>query len=339
MNRSVLQRTIALIAPALVWMASASAQTDPVLTQYFQAPTFLNPAAAGGTDYMRLRFGSRLQWVGIDGAPTDFIISADSPFKLFNRRFGAGLTMFQESIGLYSTLNFSGQVAITQPLNKKKPKRGFITAAVQVGYLNQKFKGSEVFIPDDDDYHEGTDESIPTSDVAGDALDLGVGLWYAHPRFAVGLSCTHVNAPTVKMKSESSGGSSGATTGEQYYEFKFSPTLYFTAESNIPIKNTLFEVLPSLLLRSDFNRVQADITARLRWKKFLTAGFGYRTQDAVSVMLQAEYKGFTIAYSYDYATSAIMRASSGSHEIWAGYSLKLDFSDKNRNRHKSIRLM
>ncbi|MDE5960083.1 MAG: PorP/SprF family type IX secretion system membrane protein [Muribaculaceae bacterium] len=317
---------------------AASAQTEPVLTQYFQAPTFFNPAAAGGTDYMRLRFGSRMQWVGIDGAPSDFIITADSPFKIFNRRFGAGLTMFQESIGLYSTLNLGAQVALTQPLSKKKPKRGFITAAVQVGYINQKFKGSEVFIPDDDDFHESTDESIPTSDVAGDALDISVGLQYTHPRFSAGLSCTHINAPAVKMKSESSTGSTGSP-GEQYYEFKFSRTLYFTAESNIPIKNTLFEVLPSLLLRSDFNRVQADITARLRWKKFLTAGIGYRTQDAVSVMLQADYKGFTIAYSYDYATSAIMRASSGSHEIWAGYSLKLDFSEKNRNRHKSIRLM
>ncbi|MDE7389041.1 MAG: type IX secretion system membrane protein PorP/SprF, partial [Muribaculaceae bacterium] len=111
------------------------------------------------------------------------------------------------------------------------------------------------------------------------------------------------------------------------------------AQSNIPIKNTLFEVIPSMLLRSDFRSVQADVTARLRWKKFLTAGFGYRTQDAVSVILQAEYKGFTLAYSYDYATTAIMRVSSGSHEIWAGYSLKLDLGEKNRNRHKSIRLM
>ena len=111
------------------------------------------------------------------------------------------------------------------------------------------------------------------------------------------------------------------------------------AGSNVPIKNTLFEGVPSLMLRSDFNRVQADVTARLRWKKFLGVGVGYRTEDAVSVLLEAEFKGITIAYSYDYATSAIMRASSGSHEVWLGYSLKLDFSEKNRNRHKSIRIM
>ncbi len=34
-----------------------------------------------------------------------------------------------------------------------------------------------------------------------------------------------------------------------------------------------------------------------------------------------------------------MRASSGSHEVWVGYSLKLNFGEKKRNRHKSIRVM
>ena len=93
------------------------------------------------------------------------------------------------------------------------------------------------------------------------------------------------------------------------------------------------------MVRTDLKRVQADITARLRWKKFLTAGVGYRTNDAVSVLIEAELKGFTLGYSYDYSTSPIMRVSSGSHEVWVGYSLKLNFSEKNRNKHKSIRIM
>lgn len=35
----------------------------------------------------------------------------------------------------------------------------------------------------------------------------------------------------------------------------------------------------------------------------------------------------------------IVKASSGSHEVFLGYSLKLDLSDKNKNKHKSIRIM
>ncbi|MDE6428850.1 MAG: type IX secretion system membrane protein PorP/SprF, partial [Muribaculaceae bacterium] len=178
---------------------------------------------------------------------------------------------------------------------------------------------------------------IPTQDVTGQGFDMNIGLTYTHRLFTLGLACTHLLSPQVKMRREGSEGSSGS--GEQEWLFPFDRTLYFTAESNIPIKNTLFEVLPSLMVRTDLASFQADVTARLRWKKFLTAGLGYRTQDALSVMLEGEFKGITLGYSYDYSLSPIMRATSGSHEVWVGYSLKLNFGEKNRNAHKSIRLM
>ncbi len=312
--------------------ASGAAQTDPNLTQYFQAPSYINPAAAGSTDLLRLRAGSRLQWLGISGAPRDFMAAADVPFALFGRRWGGGVTMFQESIGLYNTFSINGQLSARQKIGK-----GYLTVGVQFGYLTQAFKGSEVDIPDDDDYHDSNDEAIPGFDVEGNHFDMAVGLGYTHKWFNVGLACSHIMSPTIKMQREGSQGS--GSSDEQYFEFQFRRNLYFIASSNIPIKNTLFEVLPSVMVRSDLLTVQADISARVRWKKFLTAGIGYRTADAVSVMLEGEFKGITLGYSYDYATSAIMRASSGSHEVWLGYSLKLNFGEKNRNRHKSIRVM
>lgn len=317
---------------ALLIALPAAAQTDPNLTQYFQAPTFINPAEAGATDLLRLRGGSRMQWLGIHGAPRDFIAAADIPFAVFGRRWGGGVTMFQESIGLYKTLSLNGQLAARQKIGK-----GYLIVGVQFGYLEQKFKGTEVDIPDEDDFHDSNDEAIPTYDVEGNHFDMAVGLGFVHPWFTVGLSCSHLMSPTIKMEREGSHGA--GSSDEQNFEFQFRRNLYFIASSNIPIKNTLFEVLPSVMVRSDLQRVQADITARLRWKKFLTAGIGYRTQDAVSVLLEGEFKGIRLGYSYDYSTSAIMRASSGSHEVWVGYSLKLNFGEKNRNKHKSIRVM
>lgn len=312
--------------------ASGAAQTDPNLTQYFQAPSYINPAAAGSTDLLRLRAGSRLQWLGISGAPRDFMAAADVPFALLGRRWGGGVTMFQESIGLYNTFSINGQLSARQKIGK-----GYLTVGVQFGYLTQAFKGSEVDIPDDDDYHDSNDEAIPGFDVEGNHFDMAVGLGYTHKWFNVGLACSHIMSPTIKMQREGSQGS--GSSDEQYFEFQFRRNLYFIASSNIPIKNTLFEIVPSLLVKSDFIFTTGEITARARYKKFLSFGVGYRWNDAVIATVAAEIKNFFIAYSYDYATSAINRASSGSHEVFAGYSLKLDFSDKNKNRHKSIRIM
>ena len=327
-----MKRLLSLLLIITAAIAARAEMTDPALTQYFQAPSLFNPAAAGATDLLRIRGGSRMQWLGIDGAPRDFMATADIPLKFLNRRWGAGAAMIQETIGLYQTLNLGVQLAGRQKIGK-----GYLSFGIQAAYLNQQFKGSKVVIPDDDDYHESTDEAIPTMDVTGQGFDLGAGLTYTHRWFTVGVACTHILSPEVKMHREGTEGSSAS--GDQEWLFRFDRTLYFTAESNIPIKNTLFEVLPSLLVRSDFASFQADVTARLRWKKFLTAGLGYRTQDAVCILLQGEFKGFTLGYSYDYSLSPVMRASSGSHEVWLGYSMKLNFGEKNRNKHKSIRLM
>lgn len=316
---------VAVVADAM----AVSAQSDPALTQYFNVPTYYNPAAAGQTDLLRMRGGSRLQWIGIENAPRTFLATADMPFKLFGKRFGTGLVVEQESIGLYHTLLLDAQIGY-----QKKLLGGVLSAGLQIGIVNETFRGSDVIIPDNDDYHDSTDEAIPTSDLAGTSVDLGLGVWYTHRLFYAGLSCTHVNSPRITMSMEGS-----ESTQDRNYEFKFGRMAYFIAGSNIPVKNTLFELIPSVLVKSDFTFTQADFTVRARYNKFLTAGIGYRTQDAVSLILGAELRGIYIGYSYDYPTSAIVKASSGSHEVWVGYSMKLDLSEKNRHRHKSIRIM
>ncbi|MDE6326889.1 MAG: type IX secretion system membrane protein PorP/SprF [Duncaniella sp.] len=331
-------RTVAFLSVLIASGHAAMAQGDAMLTHYWMVPTYYNPAAAGDTDNIRLRGGARMQWVGIDGAPRTFVAAADTPFKLLGKKFGTGIVVQQESMGLFRNLTVNAQIGY-----KFKVLKGELTGALQVGFFNEQFKGSEVYIPDDDDFHESTDDAIPSTDVAGNALDLGLGLFYIHRRFKAGLSLLHANNPTVTFTSENGtgSGSTGGTTGEtaKKYQFTAKRTLYFTAEGNIPIKNTLFEVIPSLLVRSDFTFTDVAVTGRVRYNKLFSAGLGYRYDDAISIMLGAELKGIFIGYSYDYHISDISRASSGSHEIFAGYNLKLDFSEKNRNKHKSIRIM
>lgn len=320
---------ILIIITAAVLCPEAAAQVDAQFTQYYAVPTFYNAGATGDTDFVRLRGGTRLQWMGIDNAPKSFLITGDMPFKFIGKRFGTGLVMQQESLGLYKNLNIAAQLSY-----KHKIFGGVLSAGLQVGIISETFKGSEVYIPDDDDYHESTDDAIPTTDLTGTSLDLGLGVYFTHKLFWAGVSCQHVNNPTITFNAES-----GESTNEKNYEFKAGRILYFMAGSNIPIKNTLFEVIPSVLVKSDFTFTTAEITGRVRWRKFLSLGVGYRYDDAVSLVLGAELKNFYIGYSYDYPTSAISKASSGSHEIFAGYSLKLDLSDKNKNKHKSIRIM
>ena len=327
--------SLLLMLMLFIGIGRVCAQTDAQLSQYYEVPSYYNPAAIGNTDMVRIRLGSRLQWVGIDNAPRTILATADMPIKIGKKRIAVGLTANQASEGLFRNLSINLQAGYKFNLFK-----GVMTAGVQLGYANEVFKGSEVLIPDGDDYHESTDEAIPRTDVSGNAFDLGAGIYYSHKYFWAGISGTHLMSPTIKFSDDSQNNSSTSTDNTRGdYEFQLRRTLYFMAGSNIPIKNTLFEVIPSLMVKSDFTFTRAELTGRLRYKKLFTFGLGYRHDDAVIATLAAEYKGFFIGYSFDYPTSAISKASSGSHEIIAGYSLKLNLCEKNKNKHKSIRIM
>jgi type IX secretion system PorP/SprF family membrane protein len=319
-----------LLTAALFLPERAAAQSDAQFSQYFEVPNYYNAAAIGTTDLLKIRAGGRMQWVGINGAPKSFVVTGDMPFVFLKKRFGVGLVMQQESIGLYKTLNLGAQIAYKQKLFK-----GQLSIGAQVGFVNQSFTGTDVYIPDDDDFHQSSDDAIPMQDIAGNAFDVGAGIFYSHPKFWVGVSGTHLNSPTVSLTSESGSDSSD----EKNYEFQIGRTLYFMAGSNIKIKNTLFEVLPSALVKTDFTFTTWEATMRGRYNKFLTFGVGYRWKDAVYAVISAEWKGFFAGFSYDYPLTDISTASSGSYELFLGYSLKLDFSEKNRNRHRSVRIM
>ncbi len=323
---------IKILAVTAVWAIAAlsapyaSAQVDAQFTQYYEVPAYYNAGAIGRIDYLRIRGGSRMQWVGIPKAPKTFLAAADMPLKLLGKRVGVGLLLQQESMGLYSNFTLGAQFAY-----KLKLFKGELSIGLQIGMIDEGFKGSQVILPDDDDYHEGSDEGIPNTDIHGTSMDLGLGVFYTHRLFWAGLSVTHLNEPAITMTADG--------TEAKEYEFKAGRVLYFMAGSNIPIKNTLFEIQPSVMVKSDLTFTTAEATARVRYNKFLTAGVGYRYNDAVSLILGAEYRDFFIGYSYDYSISEISKASNGSHEIWAGYKLKLDLGEKNKHRHKNIRIM
>lgn len=327
--KKIFRNIIVLVAMMLMFVFDMQGQVDAQLSQYWAIPTYYNAGASGSSDYLRIKGGARLQWLGIENAPQSFLGQVDMPLNLFGKRIGVGAGLQSETMGLFSNLNINAQFSY-----KIKLFKGELSIGAQVGYFEQKFKGSEVEVPDDDDYHDSSDQAIPTQDLKGGTVDISAGIFYTHKYFWVGVSGLHLLEPTVKMGLEGS-----ESTASQEYETVVPRTLYFMGGSNIPLKNTLFELQPSLMVKTDFSVFSAEITARARYNKFLSFGVGYRWKEAVMIMAGAEYKNFFVGYAYDYPLSAIAKASSGSHELLVGYKMKIDLSGKNKNKHRSIRIM
>lgn len=320
---------IALICPHI-----ASGQNDPLYTQAWALPTLYNPAAAGSTDWLRIRGAARMQWIGIKNAPKSFTAAADIPFRVIGRRWGGGLNVTREGIGLFSNTFFNAQLSG----RLWKVLGGELTFGLQVGYFGSSFKGSEVYIPDDDDYHEPYDPSIPDKDVGGGTIDFGIGMEFVHPKFHAGVSLIHPGAPKVKLTTKDSS-SSASGSGNHEFETYVSRVLYLTAGGNIPVKNTLIELQPDLIAALDNQTLSGVVSLKAWYNKMFFGGMAYRWKDAVSVNIGAEFKNIILGYAYDIPVSRILKVSSGSHEIVVGYRMKLDFGGRNLHRHRSIRLM
>ena len=317
---------LVVLACMIVGAGRAYAQVDAQFTQYWAAQSYYNPAAIGLTDYIHITGGARLQWIGIENAPMSFTGMADMPVKIGSKRIGVGVCVLSESLGLYRNLSASAQVAY-----KFKLLGGQLGIGVQLGLMNEVFKGSKIHIPDDAEGMESTDEAIPQTDVSGNAFDMGAGVYYSHKYVWLAISAAHLMEPAVSLKAEGS--------QEDLYEFKANRMFYFMGGGNIPIKNTLFEILPSVFVKSDFKMFTAEATLRARFKKMFSAGVAYRWKDAVSLVVGLEIKNFFVGYSFDYPLSAINKASHGSHEVFLSYNVKLNLQDKNKNKHKSIRIL
>ena len=316
--------TLVLLLGATAFQASA--QIDAQFTQYWAVPSYYNPSSIGNVDFIHITGGSKLQWIGVKHAPMNFLAMADMPFKFLNRRWGTGLLLQQENVGLFSTQTISAQLAW-----KKKMLGGMLSVGVQVGLLNQTFKGDSIIMPENDDYHTSADDAIPKGVVNGKALDVAAGVMFVHKWFWVGISGTHITAPTITLKA--------GENEEDLYEFNTGRYFYLMAGSNIPIKYTLFEIQPSVMIKTDLKFWQYEATARFRYNKFISAGVAYRHKDAVSAMIGAEFKNFFVGYAYDFPISAMNKATHGSHELFLNYNVKLNMGEVNKNKHKSIRIM
>ena len=87
----------------------------------------------------------------------------------------------------------------------------------------------------------------------------------------------------------------------------------------------MYELQPSVFLKTDMQSFQADITARLFYNKMFNGGFSWRVNESLILLLGAKIGSFQVGYAYDFpiSTIPILKATSGSHELVVSYKLKL----------------
>jgi type IX secretion system PorP/SprF family membrane protein len=300
---------------------AALGQQDPQYTNNMFYRLGVNPGFAGSQDAIRGIILNRYQWSGFKDAPKTMVFSADAPVLIFGLPSGIGINMINDQLGpeknVWVTINYA---------YKKALKFGNLGIGIDFGVFNKSITG-EWEVPEDDQgiyITPGSDPAIPQGEVSQVAFDAGLGLYLEGKNFYAGASVTHVNQASVKFSDLAS------TYLVRHY--------YLSGGYNIKLPDPLFEVRPSILLKTDMASWQLDLNANLVYNNRLWGGLSYRIQDAVSLLFGTElFNGLSVGYSFDLVTSAIGRYGYGSHEIFLSYSLNVE---KNRSRkYKSVRFL
>ena len=113
-KRSFIRRGIALGLFCTLGLSVASAQQEPVYTNFTQNTLNVNPAYAGSRDALTLTVLHRSQWVGVEGAPITQTLTLHTP--LISERLGVGFSAMNDKIGPSNTSQAYIDLAYRQPL-------------------------------------------------------------------------------------------------------------------------------------------------------------------------------------------------------------------------------
>ncbi|MDP1801887.1 MAG: type IX secretion system membrane protein PorP/SprF [Bacteroidota bacterium] len=276
----------------------SNAQQQTLFTNITLHQYLYNPAYAGSSKGMQFNMGYRNQWTGFEGAPVTYMASGYGTFKKRPNMAAGGLIINDKS-GLLSRTSFYGTYSYHVKINKKV-NLGFGVGVGAVQY-NVKIYNAKTYDKDD--------EFLKNNILNANAFDANAGLYLYSKNFFMGLSSQQL------------------TKGKIYWQNtigRLTPHLYGFMGYNFVLdkKKKEWVLQPSMLIR--YNNpapYQLEFNLKCIYKEMFWVGGGYRIGASASAMFGATIsKQFTVGYSYDYATTALQKYSSGSHEIILTYT-------------------
>lgn len=312
-----------LLAIFLITTCTAFAQFDAQLSQYMFNNNAFNPAAVGLSNFIDVKGLHRINMVGMPGGGSTTVFSINSPLKTGSLNHGVGLSFLNDKVGWFSNKAFRFQYAYKTTVGEGSLNLGLELAMVSLGFSGDSLAASKITIGS---YHDFSgDNAIPQAGVVGNGFDVGLGVWYSLKNWYAGLSLLHANSPKVNWG--------------QNNEFTQYSIFYATSGLSWQLSNPNYILKPSMLIKSDFRSWQVDLSTMLEYNERFWGGVTIRPFNSAVVLGGFNIgAGLSLGYAYDVAFNRLIRASSGSHEVFMSYSFEFLFS-KTSTKHRSIRFL
>ncbi len=286
------KRFIIILGVAATWAATLKAQQEPIFTHYLHNPISINPAIAGTVRNLNMSMLSRLQWVGLEGAPKTFSYSAHMPWP--DKKIGIGLNLMSDNTWPISNTHFSGSYAYRLRIDDNVTfslgiKGGFT-------YFHASVTNLDVVNPDDPSFAQNEKRFYP---------NIGIGAYIYSYQFFAGLSLPRMLQTTFDRK----------------FDKTLKSPLYIMGGYNYEL-NSDWILMPSMLAGAMIGvPMTVDITAQAMYKGRFYFGTHYRIGDAFGIFFDMKLDNdISFGYAFDFSLNKLSRINTGTHELMLSYS-------------------
>jgi len=296
-------RKTVLVIVLLAVAGIASAQQDPLFSQYMYNDLYNNPGYSGVMGVTNLSLMYRSQWVGYTGtfddggAPQTFYAGFNTP--VYRARSGAGFYFINDILGPQSNIQFMGSYAYHLGIGAGK-----LSIGVRAGIFGQSidFGKYNPVNPDDPVLLNGKESQYRP--------DMGVGLYYKTEKYYAGIALNHVLNSSFDFNTDSLKNAlvkNMVITGGYKYELNYDIVLN-----------------PSFIVRTDFISYSFDVSLLGTYREKFWAGLSYRQSEAAVALLgmnMLKDKSLKVGFSFDYVIQAQKAKQATSVELLVSYNM------------------
>ena len=276
------------------------AQQRSTTTTYPYNGLLINPAYAGSLNLLSVIAVHRKQWINVEGAPTYTALSANSSFA--SNRIGLGVFASKASQSITDDYSLYGSYAY-----KINTSIGILAMGLQGGFNQRTTDYERLNLLSTDPLMQGAPTRF--------SPNFGTGIYLANPVYYIGASVPYIVENIVLQNSELTN-SDNLSIEKRHY--------YLSGGFIYPINDHL-KISPGFLLKAqEAIPLSWNANVNIIVDEIAYIGLNYRNVGDFGILGQLVLnENLRVGYAYDINTSAVRINTSGSHEIFVNYRIKL----------------
>ncbi|MEH0155231.1 type IX secretion system membrane protein PorP/SprF [Limibacter armeniacum] len=279
-----------------------AAQIDVPKSQYVFNNLVINPAYAGSREVLNFTSFTRMQWVGVEGAPVTMQLIGDIGFP--SKRIGVGINLAYDQTGVHSDYLASGSFSYKIPIGKDWS----LSAGLNIGARYFQSDYDDVLLPvNDPAFNTGTVSVIKPV--------VGAGLFLQGKSAFAGFSLPKLQDVVVS---------------DVYGVTAYRPVVYIQGGYQFDLR-PWFSIVPSALIRvSDTDPMVVDLNLIGVYNNVIWMGVSYQYDQTLGVLTQLQLsKQLRLGYAYETQMGSDINLRSNTHEIVLNLSM-------NFSKHKEV---